>query len=169
MQTEASVRYHCVRIRDRLAEQIVSALAKIRDPEQYQAALNAYLGAVQMARVAVLRGKEFADLTIVCPFMPTYLDENTVADEQKNLAIYAISKQTAGREILHRITRTKLAFVPVFMPIAGLAWIGTGVRSAARKLTSLFRRKTIGKLRLRQPPSRKLDGEEKLKTNVYED
>nr|CEL69673.1 TPA: hypothetical protein BN1204_053780 [Neospora caninum Liverpool] len=166
MQTEAAVRYHCAHIRDRVAQHLVAQLQKLGDPEKYQATLEEYLGAVRMARIAVPTGKTFVDLTIVCPFMPTYLKEDVVSREQRALAIHAISKLTLGKDLLRRIMRTTLAFVPIFAPVAGVAWIGTGIRNATRKLASFFRSRTIEKLRLRQPPSCELKWEIQNKGSI---
>ncbi|EPT26276.1 hypothetical protein TGME49_309530 [Toxoplasma gondii ME49] len=167
MQTEASVRYHCAHIRDRVAQHLVARLQKLGDPEIYQATISEYLSTVQMGRLAVVTGKTFADLTIVCPFMSTYLKEDVVAREQRDLAIYALSKLTLGKDILRRIMRTKLAFVPVFTPIAGVAWIGRGNRIARRKLSSFFRSRIVEKLRLRQPPSCELKWEIKDAVSMW--
>ncbi|CBZ54951.1 conserved hypothetical protein [Neospora caninum Liverpool] len=174
MQTEAAVRYHCAHIRDRVAQHLVAQLQKLGDPEKYQATLEEYLGAVRMARIAVPTGKTFVDLTIVCPFMPTYLKEDVVSREQRALAIHAIctspktldAKLTLGKDLLRRIMRTTLAFVPIFAPVAGVAWIGTGIRNATRKLASFFRSRTIEKLRLRQPPSCELKWEIQNKGSI---
>ncbi|PHJ18207.1 transmembrane protein, partial [Cystoisospora suis] len=156
LQTEASIRFHCANIRHKLAQELVGTLRNIRDPEAFQGSLNEYMARIQVARIAIRVGRSFEDISIVCPFMPTYLNEGLLATEQRNLYIYAISRQTTKSVFLHRIIHTKLAFVPVFTPIATVAWIAKGVKGArARlsKLSSMFRRTTAEARRLRQIPT----------------
>lgn len=74
------------------------------------------------------------------------------------LSLLFLAKQTTKSVLLHRIIHTPLAFVPVFTPIAAVAWIAKGAKRARTKLSklaSVFRRTAAESRRLRQIPTRK--------------
>ncbi|OEH79964.1 hypothetical protein cyc_01613 [Cyclospora cayetanensis] len=145
MQTEASVRFHCIGIQRYLTEIIRKDLVK-ETPESVKAYLNALFATLQVAKISEVNqtikatlAKNGAQLDISCPFMNTFIDEEKTKERQTMISMAAIGAQWSGTHILREIVTSELAFISPSNPIAARASIAKKLRpSIDPKLHYLF-------------------------------
>lgn len=139
MQTEAAIRYHCSGIRTYLINVAKADLVK-ETPETYQDYLNALFGTVQVARISQVELNSrkslvnpAAQLHLSCPFMSNYIDADKRKERQGIIFHASIGGQGSRAHLWHKITKTKVAFVPLFTPIAAAAWLSEKVGKIVSK------------------------------------
>ncbi|XP_026194556.1 uncharacterized protein LOC34618593 [Cyclospora cayetanensis] len=149
MQTEASVRFHCIGIQRYLTEIIRKDLVK-ETPESVKAYLNALFATLQVAKISevnqTIKGtlaKNGAQLDISCPFMNTFIDEEKTKERQTMISMAAIGAQWSGTHILREIVTSELAFISPSNPIAARA----SIAKSMAKIISGGTHKALNELR----------------------
>ncbi|KAL8434257.1 hypothetical protein Efla_002022 [Eimeria flavescens] len=126
-------------------------LAK-ESPDSYQDYLNVLFTTLYFARVSQVinkfgpraaRGR--AQLQLSCPFMSSYIDSGKRQERQAAIAVQAIGAQGARSQIWQKITKSKLALVPFFTPIAAAVWL-------SEKMKNIFSRRRFARLGVETTP-----------------
>ncbi|KAL8271266.1 hypothetical protein Esti_004832 [Eimeria stiedai] len=151
MQTEAAIRYHCAGIERHLRLAATKDLVK-ETPELYQDYLNVLFTTTYFARISQAQNKfarqlsrRPAQLQLSCPFMSSYIEPGKRQERQAAIALQAIGAQGPRSQIWHKITKSKLAFVPFFAPIAAAVWFN-------EKLASISSKRRFAKLGVESAP-----------------